>query len=34
NAGGRGTLRGVIRRADGAIVASMTQEMLLRPWVD
>ena len=31
NAGGRGTLRGVIRRADGQIVASMAQEMLLRP---
>lgn len=34
NAGGRGTLRGVIRRATGEIVASMTQEMLLRPWAD
>jgi acyl-CoA thioesterase-2 len=31
NAGGRGTLRGVIRDADGRIVASMAQEMLLRP---
>ena len=31
NAGGRGTLRGVIRRAGGEIVASMAQEMLLRP---
>jgi acyl-CoA thioesterase-2 len=31
NAGGRGALRGVIRRADGQIVASMAQEMLLRP---
>lgn len=31
NAGGRGTLRGVIRAADGRIVASMAQEMLLRP---
>lgn len=31
NAGGRGTLRGVIRNLDGAIVASMAQEMLLRP---
>lgn len=31
NAGGRGTLRGVIRDADGHIVASMAQEMLLRP---
>lgn len=31
NAGGRGTLRGVIRTADGHIVASMAQEMLLRP---
>jgi acyl-CoA thioesterase II len=31
NAGGRGTLRGVIRTADGVIVASMAQEMLLRP---
>jgi acyl-CoA thioesterase-2 len=32
NAGGRGTLRGVIRSADGKIVASMAQEMLLQPW--
>ena len=31
NAGGRGTLRGVIRDRDGLIVASMAQEMLLRP---
>ena len=31
NAGGRGTLRGVIRNTDGQIVASMAQEMLLRP---
>jgi acyl-CoA thioesterase-2 len=31
NAGGRGTLRGVIRNRDGLIVASMAQEMLLRP---
>jgi acyl-CoA thioesterase-2 len=31
NAGGRGTLRGVIRDARGGIVASMAQEMLLRP---
>jgi len=31
NAGGRGTLRGVIRARDGRIVASMAQEMLLRP---
>lgn len=31
NAGGRGTLRGVIRDLDGRIVASMAQEMLLRP---
>jgi acyl-CoA thioesterase II len=31
NAGGRGTLRGVIRTTDGLIVASMAQEMLLRP---
>jgi acyl-CoA thioesterase II len=31
NAGGRGTLRGVIRDEDGLIVASMAQEMLLRP---
>ena len=31
NAGGRGTLRGVIRTRDGVIVASMAQEMLLRP---
>jgi acyl-CoA thioesterase-2 len=31
NAGGRGTLRGVIRNTDGRIVASMAQEMLLRP---
>ena len=31
NAGGRGTLRGVIRTSDGLIVASMAQEMLLRP---
>ena len=31
NAGGRGTLRGVIRDAQGLIVASMAQEMLLRP---
>ena len=31
NAGGRGTLRGVIRDRRGRIVASMAQEMLLRP---
>jgi acyl-CoA thioesterase-2 len=31
NAGGRGTLRGVIRTMEGRIVASMGQEMLLRP---
>jgi acyl-CoA thioesterase II len=31
NAGGRGTLRGVIRDLEGRIVASMAQEMLLRP---
>ena len=31
NAGGRGTLRGVIRDKQGLIVASMAQEMLLRP---
>jgi acyl-CoA thioesterase-2 len=31
NAGGRGTLRGVIRTIDGEIVASMAQEMLLQP---
>ena len=31
NAGGRGTVRGVIRNTDGLIVASMAQEMLLRP---
>ena len=31
NAGGRGTLRGVIRDRDGRIVASMAQEMLLTP---
>jgi len=31
NAGGRGTLRGVIRNAQGQIVASMAQEMLLVP---
>ncbi len=31
NAGGRGTLRGVIRTTDGQIVASMAQEMLLQP---
>jgi acyl-CoA thioesterase-2 len=31
NAGGRGTLRGVIRNERGLIVASMAQEMLLRP---
>ena len=30
NAGGRGTLRAVIRDVDGRIVASMAQEMLLR----
>jgi acyl-CoA thioesterase II len=30
NAGGRGTLRGVIRNRDGLIVASMAQEMLLQ----
>jgi len=31
NAGGRGTLRGVIRDTSGRIVASMAQEMLLQP---
>jgi len=31
NAGGRGTLRGVIRDTSGTIVASMAQEMLLQP---
>lgn len=31
NAGGRGTLRGVIRDRNGQIVASMAQEMLLQP---
>ncbi len=31
NAGGRGTLRGVIRDTRGRIVASMAQEMLLQP---
>jgi acyl-CoA thioesterase II len=31
NAGGRGTLRGVIRNMEGQIVASMAQEMLLLP---
>ena len=31
NAGGRGTLRGVIRNRQGRIVASMAQEMLLQP---
>ena len=31
NAGGRGTLRGVIRDRCGRVVASMAQEMLLRP---
>jgi acyl-CoA thioesterase-2 len=31
NAGGRGTLRGVIRTIDGQIVASLAQEMLLQP---
>jgi acyl-CoA thioesterase-2 len=31
NAGGRGTLRGVIRDRHGLIVASMAQEMLLQP---
>ena len=31
NAGGRGTLRGVIRDTNGTIVASMAQEMLLQP---
>jgi acyl-CoA thioesterase-2 len=31
NAGGRGTLRGVIRDSQGRIVASMAQEMLLIP---
>lgn len=31
NAGGRGTLRGVIRDRNGQIVASMAQEMLLHP---
>jgi acyl-CoA thioesterase-2 len=31
NAGGRGTLRGVIRDTQGRIVASMAQEMLLAP---
>jgi acyl-CoA thioesterase II len=31
NAGGRGTLRGVIRNLQGLIVVSTAQEMLLRP---
>jgi len=31
NAGGRGTLRGVIRDTSGRIIASMAQEMLLQP---
>jgi acyl-CoA thioesterase II len=31
NAGGRGTLRGVIRNPQGLVVASMAQEMLLQP---
>ena len=31
NAGGRGTLRGVIRDVGGRVVASLAQEMLLRP---
>lgn len=31
NAGGRGTLRGVIRDQAGRIVASLAQEMLLQP---
>jgi acyl-CoA thioesterase-2 len=31
NAGGRGTLRGVIRNRQGLVVASMAQEMLLQP---
>jgi acyl-CoA thioesterase II len=31
NAGGRGTLRGVIRDREGLVVASMAQEMLLHP---
>ena len=31
NAGGRGTLRGVIRNTQGHIVTSMAQEMLLQP---
>ena len=31
NAGGRGTLRGVIKDPRGHVVASMAQEMLLRP---
>lgn len=34
NAGGRGTLRGLIRNLRGEIVASMAQEMLLVPWKD
>jgi acyl-CoA thioesterase-2 len=34
NAGGRGTLRGVIRTDDGEIVASMAQEMLLQPVIE
>ena len=33
NAGGRGTLRGVIRDTSGRVVASMAQEMLLQPAV-
>ena len=33
NAGGRGTLRGVIRDMQGRIVASMAQEMLLQPLI-
>jgi acyl-CoA thioesterase-2 len=31
NAGGRGTLRGVLRDTNGLVVASMAQEMLLHP---
>lgn len=31
NAGGRGTLRGLIRNPQGLIVASMAQDMLLQP---
>ena len=32
NAGGRGLLRGVMRDTEGHVVASVAQEMLLRPY--